>query len=233
MCVGRPPGARGFTWADRELLAAFSEQTAVTLENASLGRQLEQAFQETVTSLIVALEARDKYTEGHSLRVADYASGVALVQQLPPAVHQQVRTASLLHDVGKVGVRDAILEKPARLNPAEWAVIREHPVLGWRILGHLGFLAPEAKAVRHHHEHFDGRGYPDGLAREGIPLAARIIAVADAFDAMTTPRPYRAPRSVRDALTELQRTAGSQFDPTMVESFRAWLVSGSNSPGGA
>ncbi len=231
ICVGRGRGARAFTWADRELLAAFSAQTAVTLENASLGRQLEQAFQETVTSLIVALEARDKYTEGHSLRVADYASGVAVVRQLPPAVYQQIRTASLLHDLGKVGVRDAILEKPGRLSPEEWAAMREHPVLGWKILGPLGFLSLEAEGVRHHHEHFDGGGYPDGLAGEGIPLPARIIAVADAFDAMTTPRPYRSPRSAPDALAELQRTAGSQFDPAIVESFRAWLVAGSGAAG--
>lgn len=221
ICVGRGPSAPGFTWADRELLAAFSAETAVALENACLARQLERSFQETVTSLIVTLEARDKYTEGHSLRVADYASAIAVRLQCGPAVREQVRTASLLHDLGKVGVRDAILEKPGRLTPEEWAAMRQHPVLGWKILGPLGFLAAEAEGVRHHHEHFDGTGYPDGLAGEAIPLSARIIAVADTFDAMTTARPYRPSRSPQDALAEIRRSARRQFDPTVVDAFQA------------
>ncbi len=225
ICVGRDHGASAFTWADRDLLEAFSAETTVTLENACLGRQLEQAFQETVTSLIVTLEARDKYTEGHSLRVAEYATGIAAAQRLPPTVCEQIRTASLLHDLGKVGVRDSILEKPGRLSPEEWAAMRQHPVLGWKILEPLGFLSGEARGVRHHHEHFDGTGYPDGLARDAIPLLARVIAVADAFDAMTTPRPYRPSRSTEASLAELNRTAGTQFDPQVVETFECWLNS--------
>ncbi len=225
ICVGRDPGAPAFTWADRELLEAFSGETAVTLENACLGRQLGQAFQETVTSLIVTLEARDKYTEGHSLRVAEYATGIAAEQGLAPAVCEQIRTASLLHDLGKVGVRDSILEKPGRLSAEEWAAMRQHPVLGWKILVPLGFLSGEAQGVRHHHEHFDGTGYPDRLARDAIPLSARVMAVANAFDAMTTPRPYRPSRSAEASLAELKRTAGTQFDPLVVETFETWLRS--------
>lgn len=222
LSVGRDVGAPPFTWADGELLAAFSAQTAVTLENACLGRQLEQAFQETVTSLVVTLEARDKYTEGHSLRVAHYAAGIAAPLGLPGAVRAQVRTASLLHDLGKVGVRDDVLNKPGRLTPEESAAMREHPVLGWKILAPLSFLAMEAQAVRHHHEHFDGTGYPDGLAGEAIPLSARIIAVADTFDAMTTPRPYRPPGSAEDAMAEIRSSVGRQFDPAVVDAFQTW-----------
>jgi response regulator RpfG family c-di-GMP phosphodiesterase len=222
ICVGRSPGSPAFSWAEGELLAAFSAQTALSLENACLGRQLERAFQETVTSLVVTLEARDGYTEGHSLRVAGYTTVIAEGMGLPPAMREQIRTASLLHDLGKVGVRDAILNKPGSLTPEEWAAMRQHPVLGWRILSPLGFLAAEAQSVKHHHERFDGKGYPDGLAGEAIPLPARIIAVADAFDAMTTARPYRPPMPPAEALAELRRKAGTQFDPRPVEAFHSW-----------
>lgn len=230
ICVGRSRGAAAFTFADRELLAAFSLQTATLLENVWFGRQLEQSLQDTVASLVVTLEARDKYTEGHSLRVARYATGIAETLDLPPRLCHQVSTASLLHDVGKVGARDAILGKPGCLTPEEWEVMREHPVVGWRILAPLGFLAEEARSVRHHHERFDGAGYPDGLAGEAIPLPARIIAVADSFDAMSTARPYRPPLPVAEALAELDRAAGTQFEPRIVSAFLAWH--GTRSTGG-
>lgn len=223
ICVGRHAGALSFTWADRELLEAFSAETAVILENASLGRHLEQAFQETVASLVVALEARDTYTEGHSLRVTEYATGIARIRGLPPAAHEQIRTASLLHDLGKVGVPDAILRKGGHLTSEEWVTMRQHPTLGAKILQPLGFLSAEARGVRHHHERYDGCGYPDGLAGEAIPLPARIIAVADAFDAITTARPYRLPRPSREALADLVRGAGTQFDPAVLDALHAWL----------
>lgn len=219
ICVGRHAGALSFTWADRELLEAFSGETAVILENASLGRQLEQAFQETVASLVVALEARDAYTEGHSLRVTEYATGIAGIRGLPPAAHEQIRTASLLHDLGKVGVPDAILRKNGQLTSEEWVTMRQHPALGAKILEPLAFLGVEARGVRHHHERYDGCGYPDGLAGEAIPLPARIIAVADTFDAITTARPYRPLRSSREALADLLRGAGTQFDPVVLDAF--------------
>jgi HD-GYP domain-containing protein (c-di-GMP phosphodiesterase class II) len=143
---------------------------------------------------------------------------------------EHVRTASLLHDLGKVGVRDAILDKPGPLTPEEWTAMRQHPVTGWKILGPLGFLAEEARSVRHHHERFDGGGYPDGLAGNAIPLPARIIAVADAFDAMRTVRPYRPPLPLEKALAELEGNAGKQFDPTVVDAFQTWF--GARSAGG-
>lgn len=222
VCAARDPGAPPFTWADGELLAAFAAQTAVTIQNAVLRRQLERAFQETVTSLVVTLEARHKYTEGHSLRVADYAPAIAAAMDAPPGLAEQVRTAGLLHDVGKVGVSDAVLDKPGRLTPEEWAAMRLHPVFGWKILLPLGFLAAEALSVRHHHERFDGKGYPDGLAGEAIPMPARIIAVADSFDAMTSPRPYRGALPDAVALAEIERGAGTQYDPAVVQAFMTW-----------
>jgi response regulator RpfG family c-di-GMP phosphodiesterase len=223
ICVSRGPGDAPFTWADQELLEAFSAETAVTLENGCLARQLEQAFQETVTSLIITLEARDKYTEGHSLRVTGHAVNIATVLKLAPVAREQIGTAGLLHDLGKVGVPDAILRKTGRLSSGEWMTMRQHPSLGAKILEPLAFLGAETKGVRHHHERYDGRGYPDGLAAEAIPLSARVIAVADAFDAMTSARPYRPPSASHTALAHLERGAGTQFDPAVLEAFYASL----------
>jgi putative nucleotidyltransferase with HDIG domain len=224
LCAGRNPGRDAFSLSDAELLAAFAGQTAVAVENACLVRQLEQAFHASVTSLITALEAKHKYTEGHSLRVARYADGIAVGLALPPAIREQVYTAALLHDLGKVGVRDDVLDKRGALDAVEWAAMRQHPLLGARILASLDFLAEEARIVRSHHERPDGRGYPDGLSGEAIPLAARIIAVADAFDAMRSVRSYRTALSEEAARAELLRGAGTQFDPAAVAAFCAWLA---------
>jgi putative nucleotidyltransferase with HDIG domain len=217
--VGREPEGPAFSWSEAGLLAACCGQLAVALENACLGRQLTRSFQETVTTLVVALEARHKYTEGHSLRVAEHAALLAAALGLSRAACEQTRIAALLHDLGKVGVHDAILDKPSRLTPGEWAIMRQHPILGARILGSLGFLAEEARIVRHHHERPDGAGYPDGLQSESIPLASRIIAVADAFDAMRSLRSYRPALPLAAAVAELRRGAGPQFDPALVEAF--------------
>jgi putative nucleotidyltransferase with HDIG domain len=224
LCTGRASGRDAFSWSDAELLAAFAEQTAVAVENACLVRQLEQSVHASVTSLVTALEAKHKYTEGHSLRVARYADAIAVGLALPPAIREQVYTAALLHDLGKVGVRDDVLDKCGALEEAEWAAMRQHPMLGARILSSLDFLAEEARTVRSHHERPDGRGYPDGLSGEAIPLAARIIAVADAFDAMRSIRSYRTALSEEAALAELRRGAGTQFDPAAVDAFCAWLA---------
>jgi putative nucleotidyltransferase with HDIG domain len=219
VCVGRGSEGPAFTWSEAGLLAACSGQLAVALENACLGRQLTRSFQETVSTLVVALEARHKYTEGHSLRVAEHAALLAGVLGLPRAACEQTRIAALLHDLGKVGVHDAILDKPSRLTPGEWAIMRRHPGLGARILGSLGFLAEESRIVLHHHERPDGTGYPDGLSGESIPLASRIIAVADAFDAMRSLRSYRPVLPLEVAMAELRRGAGPQFDALLVEAF--------------
>lgn len=219
LCVGRNGGAAPFTWSSADLLQAFCAHAAGALENASLGRRLADAFQETVAALICALEARHKYTEGHSLRVADYATATASALGMPAAACEQIRTAGLLHDLGKVGVRDAILDKPGRLGPEEWAAMRQHPLLGARILEPLGFLDQESRFVRYHHERLDGRGYPEGLRGSAIPLGARIIAVADAFDAMCSARSYRPAAPAGSAIERLRHASGSQFDLEVVEAF--------------
>jgi two-component system cell cycle response regulator len=138
--------------------------------------------------------------------------------------HAQLRQAAELHDVGKLAIPDEILGRPGRLDPEDWAFVRRHPLIGERIIGAAPALAAAAKLVHSTHERFDGSGYPDGLAGDQIPLGARIIAVCDAFTAMTFPRPYAAQRSVPEALAELRRCAGTQFDPAVVEALANLLI---------
>jgi HD-GYP domain-containing protein (c-di-GMP phosphodiesterase class II) len=155
--------------------------------------------------------------------IADLAESTALSLQLSHDVVEQVRHATELHDVGKVAVPDAILTKPGPLDEEEWAFIRRHTIIGERIIGAAPALLRVAALVRHSHERWDGGGYPDALAGADIPLGARIVAVADAFDAITSPRPYSRPRTAEAALEELARCAGTQFDPVVVEAFAvAW-----------
>jgi putative nucleotidyltransferase with HDIG domain len=225
ICVVRERAELPFSWSAAELLQAFSAHAAGALENACMGRQLAQAFQETVAALIAALEARHKYTEGHSLRVARYARGTAASIGLSESACERIQTAGLLHDLGKVGVRDAILDKPGRLTEDEWGAMRQHPALGARILQPLGFLEEESRFVHSHHERLDGSGYPDGLTGAEIPLGARMIAVADAFDAMCSARSYRPAAPPQAALRELERSAGSQFDAAIVAAFCRWVAS--------
>lgn len=177
---------------------------------------LERSFRETLEALARALEARDVYTEGHSRRTAAYAAAVADAMGLPADERSAIERAGLLHDLGKIGVRDAVLLKEGSLTPEEEGQMRLHPELGGRILAGISFLRDASALARHHHERFDGKGYPDGLAGEAIPLGARILAVADALDAMTTDRPYRRALSGDEAVARLRQGAGSQFDPDVV-----------------
>jgi two-component system, cell cycle response regulator len=173
--------------------------------------------------LLRALAERNPELRSHLGGVADLAEATALLMALSHEEVEQVRHAAELHDVGKVAVPDAILNKPGRLDEDEWAFIRRHTIIGERIIGAAPALTRVAALVRHSHERWDGAGYPDGLAGANIPLGARIVAVADAFDAMTSPRPYSLPRSPDAALEELRRCAGTQFDPAVVEAFEvAW-----------
>jgi two-component system, cell cycle response regulator len=173
--------------------------------------------------LLRALAERNPFLRSHLNGVADLAQATALSLQLSHDVVEQVRHATELHDVGKVGVPDAILTKPGPLDEEEWAFIRRHTIIGERIINAAPALTRVAALVRHSHERWDGGGYPDGLAGADIPLGARIVAVADAFDAMTSPRPYSRPRAAEAALKELESCAGTQFDPAVVEAFAvAW-----------
>ena len=182
--------------------------------------RIEQLFLEGAQSLAHALEAKDPYTRGHSARVASYAVAIARTLGLDPALLDDLRIGAELHDVGKIGVREEVLLKPTRLSEGEYLHIMEHTVIGEKILTPLLRDRPRIlQIVRSHHERIDGRGLPDGLKGDAVPLDARIVSVADAFDAMTTGRPYIAPRGPAVALEELRREAGKQFDREAVAAF--------------
>jgi diguanylate cyclase (GGDEF)-like protein/putative nucleotidyltransferase with HDIG domain len=168
---------------------------------------------DAIEALAVALLERDRYTGEHSEAVIEISSAVARNLGCSPQEVEQVRSAALLHDIGKVAIPDEILHKPGPLTDEEWVLMKEHPVIGERILRVLPGLGTVARIVRHEHERWDGRGYPDGLAAEAIPLGSRIIIAADTYHAITSDRPYRAARAHREAIDELTRCAGTQFDP--------------------
>jgi putative nucleotidyltransferase with HDIG domain len=183
--------------------------------------ELQAAHGATLEALVAALDLRDHETQGHSARVTRYALAIGASLGLNAADLAALERGALLHDIGKIGVPDHILRKPGPLSDADWRQMRRHPDLGARMIGDIGFLEAAVPVVRHHHERFDGRGYPAGLHGEAIPLPARVFAVADTFDAMTSDRPYRRAMSIAAARAEIQRCAGSQFDPAVVEAFLA------------
>ena len=166
-----------------------------------------------------ALEARDPYLRGHSARVTSIAEGLALTLGWKQSRLESLRLGGSLHDVGKIAVDERILRKPGPLDDAELAQIRRHPVTGARLVESFVDFEPALPYVLHHHERWDGEGYPHGLRGEAIPLEARVLGVADAFDAMTSLRPYRPALTVEQALAELERCAGTQFDPRLAETF--------------
>lgn len=186
---------------------------------AARGKATDTALTDpTLSAMASALEARDPYTGNHSERVSEYATVIARRMDLTAEQVAQVRAAAVLHDIGKIGIPDSLLHKPGPLTALEYGRVMEHPMIGEQILRHLlNEDHPIVQAVRSHHEWVDGSGQPDGLAGEEIPLTARILAVADAFDAMTSARPYRSPLPLDVALAELEKNAGSQFDARCVE----------------
>ena len=181
--------------------------------------QLKDAYVDTVRSLVGAIEAKDPYTRGHSERVAEFAQQIARASGMAEPAVERLRLAALLHDLGKVGISSQILRKPERLTDSEYGAVRAHPDIGANIVSRISSLADIEEYVRFHHERFDGQGYAAGLSGESIPLAARILAVADSYDAMTSARAYRPPLSDADAQEELLRCAGTQFDSRIVEVF--------------
>jgi putative nucleotidyltransferase with HDIG domain len=212
-------------------VARALEKRALVLQNRfyheNLKRQvqeqatrIQELFLQGVQMLARALEAKDAYTRGHSIRVSQYAVGTAERLGFDGPSLDGIRLGAELHDIGKIGTREAVLHKPGTLTEDEFRQITEHPVLGERMLSALAREQPDVlRIVRSHHERLDGRGFPDGLRGERIPIEARIVAVADAFDAMTTRRPYRESRPPVDAMLELRRVAGTQLDPEAVEAF--------------
>jgi HD-GYP domain-containing protein (c-di-GMP phosphodiesterase class II) len=193
-------------------------------------RELKQAYRETVNAVVNTLEARDPYTRGHTERVTKIAMSIATSiadeKELDEEDLFTIEIGALLHDVGKIGVPDAILQKPGPLEVEETREIREHPAMGKHILGNIAYLEQALTCVLHHHERFDGQGYPEKIAGDKIPLPGRIISVADAFDAMTSDRPYRKKMSHRRAFREIEKNAGKQFDPEIVAAFGKLLKSG-------
>ncbi len=183
-------------------------------------QRIQELFLQGVQMLARALEAKDAYTRGHSIRVSRYAVGTAARLGFAGASLDGIRLGGELHDIGKIGTRESVLHKPGSLTADEFRQITEHPLLGERMLLPLAHDSPDVlRIVRSHHERLDGRGFPDGLRGEKIPIEARIVAVGDAFDAMTSRRPYRDSRPAEDALAELRRVAGTQLDPDAVEAF--------------
>jgi HD-GYP domain-containing protein (c-di-GMP phosphodiesterase class II) len=181
---------------------------------------------EAMESLAAAVDARDTYTAGHSRRVQEIAVAIGHELALDESELESLSFAALFHDVGKLAVPDSLLLKSGPLDDQEWWVVRQHAAEGERIIGHLGFLSDATPAIRHHHEHFDGSGYPDGLRGQEIPLGARILHVADAFDSMITTRVYRAALPLDKALKEIRQASGSQFCPTCVSALERLVAGG-------
>jgi HD-GYP domain-containing protein (c-di-GMP phosphodiesterase class II) len=215
----RSDHVKAFQPANVLMLETLAAQLAPAIENAQLFRDLSASYDHTLDALVAALDARDKETEGHSRRVVAYTLALARRMTLSAAELTIIRRGALLHDIGKIGVPDAVLLKPGPLDDAERAIMRRHPEWGERILSGIPFLVGAAEIVCAHQERWDGAGYPHNLKGEAIPLGARIFAVADTFDAMTSDRPYRAARPYALARAEIEAGSGTQFDPRMVEVF--------------
>jgi len=208
---------------DLEAFLGLANQVAIAVENANLYQELKEAFYGTAQALAETIEKRDPYTGGHTKRVMDYSLAIGKKMGLSKDTLEKLRLASILHDIGKIGVRDNILLKEEKLDHNELENMSMHSKYGSEILSHIKQLQDIIPGVRGHHEKYDGTGYPDHLKGRDIPLIARIIAVSDAFDAMTTDRPYRKGLDNEKAFEELRRNRGAQFDPEVVDAFiDAW-----------
>jgi len=207
---------------DLQLLRLMANQAAIAVQNSRLYSQANRLFVESIGALSDAIEIRDAYTAGHAQQIALYCLAIAEELALPQKEQELLHFAALLHDIGKIGVSDAILRKPDRLSAHELVEMRRHSAIGARVAKRIEKLRPVVPIIYHHHERYDGTGYPEGLKGEAIPLLARVLTVADALGAMTSDRPYRQAFSIERALDEIRKASGSQFDPVVVEAlFRA------------
>jgi putative nucleotidyltransferase with HDIG domain len=208
-----------FTQQDLQLLSIIGNQAGIAIENARLATDLEELFTGSLKTLVATIEAKDSVTSGHSIRVTSISQAIGKELGLSKEAIRILRISALLHDIGKVGVPESILGKPAPLSENEFIRIKEHPSRGAEIIENIKNVEEIVTAVKHHHERYDGGGIPDGLKGDNIPLISRIIAVADAYDAMTFDRPYRKGVTSDKAVKEIQRCSGTQFDPKIVEAF--------------
>ena len=212
-------GGGVFTAEDLRVFALFSNHVAIALDNARLYEQLQSAFYATSAALAEAMEQRDPGTGGHTKRVLDYCLAIGQELKLTSREIEILKLTAVLHDIGKIGIEDRILKKEAALDEAEAAAMKRHPEVGVEILKHIPQLKDVIPGLLHHHERVDGLGYPGGGGDKGIPLVAKIISVADAYDAMTTARPYKKASAPEEALGELRKFSGIQFDGNVVNAF--------------
>lgn len=205
--------------AQERLRQAYAQSRQYAVDLRKTYRRLQHAIFQSLLGLANALEAKDAYTRGHSERVATLARRVALAAGVSTTAADTIAQAGLLHDLGKISIPEQVLRKPGPLTPEEWAVMRQHPLVGAQIVAPLEFFADGAIIVRHHHERHDGSGYPDGLRGELIPIGSRIVAVADVYDALTSARPYKKEWKSADALEYIRAQRGKHFDPRLADAF--------------
>ena len=208
---------------DLALLSALANQSAVAIENSLLYEEVQKAYHEVILALMNTVDAKDPYTRGHSRRTSRYAVGIAQEMGLKKQECQKIKTAAELHDIGKIGVGDFIMNKQNPLTTMEYNSIKAHVLTGESIVKPVKYLHFALPMIRHHHEHYNGTGYPDGLKGEEIPLGARIISAADAFDAMTTKRPYNKPLSFKEALGKCASDTGKHFDPNVIKALARFI----------
>ncbi|HSG29810.1 MAG TPA: HD domain-containing phosphohydrolase, partial [Candidatus Krumholzibacterium sp.] len=214
--VGEKINNQVYTRSDLEMLRSICSSAVTGLENSRLYLELQNTYLSTIKVLVSTIEAKDSYTKGHTERVARYARLIAEELGIDKDQRDTVSFGAVLHDIGKLGVYESILNKPGELSDNEWEVIRSHPEVGANIIKNMKFLESACDLVRHHHERLDGNGYPDGLKGDQISIGARIVAVADSFDAMTSDRPYRKRHDYRQGIESLRRQ-GEKFDLDVVE----------------
>jgi putative nucleotidyltransferase with HDIG domain len=224
MMVADKKDGTSFRGDDIFLLRFLLDKAGLSIENIALYESMVSNLHSTLGALVNAMEAKDPYTRQHSRRVTNLSVLTAQTMGLQISDIESLRFAAYLHDIGKIGVKDSVLLKSSHLDPAEYELIKQHPVIGETIIQAMDLSDQERAIIRHHHERWDGRGYPDGLMGERIPLLARLVAISDAFDAMTTDRPYRLAKTQAAAVQELMRCSDSQFDREVVRAFVEMLA---------
>lgn len=224
--LNRKGDTKPFTEDNLKLLSSMAHEAATVIENASLYKDLHDSYLGIILALVSALEVKDPYTRGHSDSVARYAVAIARRLDLSPYEIENIEVAAILHDIGKIGIHEDILNKPGKLTEEEWDEVKKHPEFSFKIIDGIHFPWDIKPIILAHHERYDGKGYLAGLEGEEIPLGARIIAVADTFEAMTSDRSYRKGMNREGAIEELKRVSGTQIDPEIAKVFIEMLMSG-------